>query len=138
MKSCAKDLFFSFLGSKYQMMREGVIELYLSYNVSEEKEMTWIEELFQSLYSRLQCNLNDLNALHQMTCLIECHCLVEGVPKLYDLLWGNAKSITHPQEFAVSIGRIINFLKDLPKDRKSKEYIKMFEDLIQNLPPRNL
>jgi hypothetical protein len=138
MKSGAKDLFFSFLGSKYQMMREGVIELYVSYNVSEKDEVIWIEELFQSLYSRLQYNLNDLNALHQLICLIECHCLVEGVPKLYDLLWGNVKSITHPQEFAISIGRIINFLKDLPKDRKSKEYIKMFEDLIQNLPPRNL
>ena len=138
MKSGAKDLFFSFLGSKYQMMREGVIELYLSYNVSEKDEVIWIEELFQSLYSRLQYNLNDLNALHQMICLIEGHRLVEGVPKLYDLLWGNAKSITHPQEFAISIGRIINFLKDLPKGRKSKEYIKMFEDLIQNLPPRNL
>ena len=138
MKSGAKDLFFSFLGSKYQMMREGVIELYVSYNVSEKDEVIWIEELFQSLYSRLQYNLNDLNALHQLICLIECHCLVEGVPKLYDLLWGNAKSITHPQEFAVSIGRIISFLKDLPKGRKSKEYIKMFEDLIQNLPPRNL
>jgi len=138
MKSGAKDLFFSFLGSKYQMMREGVIELYVSYNVSEKDEVIWIEELFQSLYSRLQYNLNDLNALHQMICLIECHCLVEGVPKLYDLLWGNVKSITHPQELAVSIGRIINFLKDLPKGRKSKEYIKMFEDLIQNLPPRNL
>ena len=138
MKSGAKDLFISFLGSKYQMMREGVIELYLSYNVSEKDEVIWIEELFQSLYSRLQYNLNDLNALHQLICLIECHCLVEGVPKLYDLLWGNAKSITHPQEFAVSIGRIISFLKDLPKGRKSKEYIKMFEDLIQNLPPRNL
>ena len=138
MKSGAKDLFISFLGSKYQMMREGVIELYVSYNVSEKDEVIWIEELFQSLYSRLQYNLNDLNALHQLICLIECHCLVEGVPKLYDLLWENAKSITHPQEFAVSIGRIINFLKDLTKDRKSKEYIKMFEDLIQNLPPRNL
>ena len=138
MKSGAKDLFISFLGSKYQMMREGVIELYVSYNVSEKDEVIWIEELFQSLYSRLQYNLNDLNALHQLICLIECHCLVEGVPKLYDLLWGNVKSITHPQELAVSIGRIINFLKDLPKDRKSKEYIKVFEDLIQNLPPRNL
>ena len=138
MKSGAKDLFFSFLGSKYQMMREGVIELYVSYNVSEKDEVIWIEELFQSLYSRLQYNLNDLNALHQLICLIECHCLVEGVPKLYDLLWGNVKSITHPQELAVSIGRIINFLKDLPKGRKSKEYIKMFEDLIQNLPPRSL
>lgn len=138
MKSDAKDLFFSFLGSKYQMMREGVIEVYLSYNVSEKDEVIWIEELFQSLYSRLQYNLNDLNALHQMVRLIECHCLVEGVPKLYDLLWGNAKSITHPQKFAISIGRIIHFLKDLPKDRKPKEYIKMFEDLIQNLPPRNL
>mgnify|MGYP000375879728 FL=1 len=138
MKSGAKDLFISFLGSKYQMMREGVIELYVSYNVSDKDEVIWIEELFQSLYSRLQYNLNDLNALHQLICLIECHCLVEGVPKLYDLLWGNVKSITHPQELAVSIGRIINFLKDLPKDRKSKEYIKMFEDLIQNLPPRNL
>ena len=55
------------------MMREGVIELYLSYNVSEEKEMTWIEELFQSLYIRLQRNINDLNALYQITYLIESH-----------------------------------------------------------------
>ena len=46
MKSGAKDLFFSFLGSKYQMMREGVIELYVSYNVSEKDEVIWIEELF--------------------------------------------------------------------------------------------
>jgi len=133
MKSGAKDLFFSFLGSKYQMMREGMIELYLSHNVSEEDEVIWIEELFQSLHFRLQRDLNDLDALHQMTCLIECHCLVEHVRKLYDLLWGNAKSITHAQEVAISIGRIIHFLKDLPKDRKAKEYIKMLEDLESQL-----
>ncbi len=129
MKSSAKELFVSFLGSKYQMMREGVIELYLSYNVSEEKEMTWIEELFQSLYIRLQRNINDLNALYQITYLIECHCMVEHVPKLYDLLWGNANSIIHAQEVAVSLGRIIPFLKDLPKASTGKEYIKMLESL---------
>ena len=77
MKSSAKELFVSFLGSKYQMTREGVIERYLSYNVSKEEEMTWIEELFQSLYIRLQRNINDLNALPQITYLIECHCMVE-------------------------------------------------------------
>ena len=109
------------------MMREGVIELYLSYNVSEEKEKTWIEELFQSLYIRLQRNINDLNALHQMTYLIECHGMV--VPKLYDLLWGNANSIIHAQEVAVSLGRIIPFLKALPKASTGKEYIKMLESL---------
>lgn len=59
------------------MMREGVIERYLSYNVSKEEEMTWIEELFQSLYIRLQRNINDLNTLHQITYLIECHGMVE-------------------------------------------------------------
>lgn len=111
------------------MMREGVIELYLSYNVSEEKEMTWIEELFQSLYIRLQRNINDLNALHQMTYLIECHGMVEHVQKLYDLLWGNANSIIHAQEVAVSLGRIIPFLKALPKVSTGKEYIKMLESL---------
>ena len=57
------------------MMREGVIERYLSYNVSEEEEVIWIEELFQSLYIRLQRNINDLNALHQITYLIECHAM---------------------------------------------------------------
>ena len=129
MKSSAKELFFSFLGSKYQMMREGVIELYLSYNVSEEKEMTWIEELFQSLYIRLQRNINDLNALYQITYLIECHCMVEHVPKLCDLLWGNANSITHAQEVAISIGRIIHFLKALPKAPTGKVCIKMLESL---------
>lgn len=115
------------------MMREGMIELYLSHNISEEDEVIWIEELFQSLHFRLQRNPNDLDALHQMTCLIECHCLVEYVPKLYDLLWGNANSITHAQEVAISIGRIIHFLKDLPKDREAKEYIKMLEDLESQL-----
>ncbi len=129
MKSSAKELFFSFLGSKYQMMREGVIELYLSYNVSEEKEMTWIEELFQSLYIRLQRNINDLNALYQITYLIESHCMVEHVPKLCDLLWGNANSITHAQEVAISLGRIIHFLKALPKAPTGKVYIKMLESL---------
>ena len=129
MKSSAKELFVSFLGSKYQMMREGVIEQYLSYNVSKEEEMTWIEELFQSLYIRLQRNINDLNALHQMTYLIECHGMVEHVSKLYDLLWGNANSITHAQEVAISLGRIILFLKAMPKASTGKEYIKMLESL---------
>ena len=129
MKSSAKELFLSFLGSKYQMMREGVIEQYLSYNVSKEEEMTWIEELFQSLYIRLQRNINDLNALHQMTFLIECHGMVEHVPKLYDLLWGNANSITHAQEVAISLGRIIHFLKAMPKASTGQEYFKMLESL---------
>ena len=111
------------------MMREGVIELYLSYNVSEEKEMTWIEELFQSLYIRLQRNINDLNALYQITYLIESHCMVEHVPKLCDLLWGNANSITHAQEVAISLWRIIHFLKALPKAPTGKVYIKMLESL---------
>ena len=91
MKSGAKDLFFSFLGSKYQMMREGVIELYLSYNVSEKDEVIWIEELFQSLYSRLQYNLNDLNVFTSADMLIECHCLVEGVPKRLRLAYGESE-----------------------------------------------
>ena len=129
MKSSAKELFLSFLGSKYQMMREGVIERYLSYNVSKEEEMTWIEELFQSLYIRLQRNINDLNALHQMTYLIECHDMVEHVSKLYDLLWGNTNSITHAQEVAISLGRIIHILKAMPKASTGKEYFKMLESL---------
>ena len=129
MKSSAKELFVSFLGSKYQMMREGVIERYLSYNVSKEEEMTWIEELFQSLYIRLQRNINDLNALHQMTYLIECHGMVEHVSTLYDLLWGNSNSITHAQEVAISLGRIILFLKAMPKASTGKEYFKMLESL---------
>ena len=111
------------------MMREGVIERYLSYNVSKEEEGIWLEELFQSLYIRLQRNINDLNALHQITYLIECHCMVEHVPKLYDLLWGNANSITHAQEVAISLERIILFLKAMPKASTGKEYIKMLESL---------
>ena len=120
------------------MMREGVIELYLSYNVSEEKEMTWIEELFQSLYIRLQRNINDLNALYQITYLIESHCMVEHVPKLCDLLWGNANSITHVQEVAISLGRIIHFLKALPKAPTGKVCIKMLESLNMSYHKRNV
>jgi hypothetical protein len=67
----AKELFDSFDGSKYEMMREDVVKEYLSYNVPKEVECQWIDDLFFEKYNQL--NINDNNSLISMAAFIVIH-----------------------------------------------------------------
>ena len=67
----AKEIFNSFNGSKYEMMREGIVKEYLNYNVPKEIEHQWIDELFYEKHNTLNINNND--SLISMAAFIVIH-----------------------------------------------------------------
>lgn len=67
----AKELFYNYDGSKYQMAREEVVHKYMSYNVPRDIEIQWIYEMFDEYYKFL--NINNINSLLQMTSFISMH-----------------------------------------------------------------
>ncbi len=52
----AKELFNYYGGNKYFMARDAMLNEYLSYHISEETELNWIEELFYEKYNQLSAN----------------------------------------------------------------------------------
>lgn len=85
----AKELFFNYLGSKYQMMRDEVVSEYLSYKIPQTVEETWIENLFATFYNNLKFNINDHNSLFKLFYLIECHELTDKLNLVYELISHN-------------------------------------------------
>ncbi|MFW6312074.1 MAG: hypothetical protein ACOC1K_07560 [Nanoarchaeota archaeon] len=56
----AKKIFMTYGGNKYQMERDQKYEEYRSYNISKEKELTWIKEYQNRLLKDIQkINKND-------------------------------------------------------------------------------
>lgn len=67
----AKELFFTYGGSKYQMAREEVVHKYMSYNIPKEIELQWLNEMFDNDYSQL--NINDIDSLLNISSFITMH-----------------------------------------------------------------
>ena len=67
----AKELFFTYGGSKYQMAREEVVHKYMSYNIPKEIELQWLNEMFDKDYSQL--NINDIDSLLNISSFITMH-----------------------------------------------------------------
>jgi len=52
----AKELYFEYSSSKYQVMRSGFSQEYYSYNISKEQEKLWLEELIKQEIGKLDIN----------------------------------------------------------------------------------
>lgn len=50
----AKNIFIEYSGNHYFMERDGVLEKYRKFNVSKEKEITWIKEYQNDLILKMQ------------------------------------------------------------------------------------
>lgn len=67
----AKELFYNYDGNKREMMKEELLEEYLSYNISHEMEQYWIDDLFFEKYRQL--DINDANSLIVMSSLMNLY-----------------------------------------------------------------
>lgn len=67
----AKELFYNYDGNKGEMMKEELLEEYLSYNISHEMEQYWIDDLFFEKYRQL--DINDANSLIVMSSLMNLY-----------------------------------------------------------------
>jgi hypothetical protein len=60
----AKELFFIYYGNEFFMWKDGDLEEYKSYKISEDQELLWRKELRRKLYSELEVSHNSsLNGL---------------------------------------------------------------------------
>ncbi|MDR2010289.1 MAG: hypothetical protein LBQ22_07390 [Bacteroidales bacterium] len=67
-KRKAKELYQRYQGSKFQMMRDGFYQEYLTYNVSKEEEDKWLEELVIININNL--NINDIDSFSELGLLL--------------------------------------------------------------------
>jgi hypothetical protein len=80
----AKELYYRYGGSSYQMFRGGVIEEYESYNISKDIENIWLNELFDKGFEQL--DINDFNTAYPLWHTIETHCSANNLKRFIDFL----------------------------------------------------
>lgn len=59
-EEAARKLFIECRGNSYFMAKNGVLEQYRAFNISKDKELGWIKELSQDIYSRKDMNVEEI------------------------------------------------------------------------------
>jgi hypothetical protein len=67
-KKGAKELYQRYQGSKFQMMRDGFYQEYLTYNISTEEEDKWLKELVMTNVDKL--DINDIDSFSELGLLL--------------------------------------------------------------------
>lgn len=82
--SRAKEIYFTYSGSKFQMMRDGVSAEYHSYQVPDELEKEWLVELIKRELDRL--DINNADSLFPLWYVIETNCKSEYVENIIEFI----------------------------------------------------
>ncbi|MFV0539451.1 MAG: hypothetical protein ACK5M3_19100 [Dysgonomonas sp.] len=104
----AKDMFFYYGGSKYQMMRDDLIDEYLSYKIPKDVEKKWVEEMFYQDFRNL--DINDNNLLLNISQLIFVHSLIDKLDLVYNFVVSNLDKIENKENVSTFIYRILDTL----------------------------
>jgi hypothetical protein len=83
----AKEIFFQYSGSKFQMMRDGIYEDYIKYNISQQQEEDWLNQLLEG--NIIQLDINNTATLFPMWYTILSHCKSLFIGKIIDFIYTN-------------------------------------------------
>lgn len=100
----AKKIFFDFGTSKFQMMREGTLEEYQSYGITDKQEKEWIAELLDRELNKF--DINDYNSFSLLWFIIETNCNAEYLEKLVNLIDNKIQACAN-QYYTLRLGQII-------------------------------
>ena len=130
----AKELFTIYLGSSFQMHREGDYEEYKTYNVPKELEVIWFNELIDQFSKEL--SIMDWNAISKLELIAKIHLeprIIENVTQFASRHIMSADSIVKLM-YAENIIRLTKlFKKVIPKELLYKAYqtaVQILEDII--------
>jgi hypothetical protein len=126
----AKDMFFYYGGSKYQMMRDDLINEYLSYKIPKEIEKQWVEEMFCTDFNKL--DINNINSLLFIGQLIFVHSLTHKLDLVYNFIVSNYDKIVNKENVSIFIDGILDTLSKI-NSVDLKEEILRFEKLREQL-----
>jgi len=107
--SGAKTIYFNYTGSKFQMMRDGIIDEYRSYNISEELEKQWLEELINDEFNNLE--FGDYNTSFRLFYTIQHHGLTEYFDRLAEFITANARISTERYKALVYIDKTLDIIE---------------------------
>lgn len=107
----AKELFNYYGGSKYQMARDEMLYEYLDYEISEETESDWLEELFQKKYDDLKAD--NCKSFINMSVFIQMHpkLLVDKIIMLEDIIRTNIGNIICRNEVMILLSSVLEQLR---------------------------
>lgn len=83
----AKEIYFKYCGSKFQMMRDGVNHEYIQYQISEAQEKEWLIELIEKNIDQL--NINNKDSLYPLWYIIVTHCASTYIERIIDFIYAN-------------------------------------------------
>jgi hypothetical protein len=89
--SRAKEIFFTYSSSKFQMMRDGFSEEYYLYQVPIDIEKQWLIELIKRELHKL--NINNSDSLFPITYIFETNCNIEYIKDIIDFIENNLDKV---------------------------------------------
>jgi len=121
----AKEIYFQYSSSKFQMMRDGLFEEYSTFNISESQEKVWLEEMINNEINKL--SLENSNTLFPLWYIIETNCYVSIYFRLIDWFVDNKNNYSNfaQNQFKFELKRLIeNYVRSCNESaERNKELI---------------
>jgi hypothetical protein len=115
----AKKIFDDFHGRKYHMMHDGVIDEYLSYNISDRMEKEWLKELMENLFKKL--DIHNEQTISVFSDVIWAHSSFENIDKLLSFFESNIDNVANQYDMLLYGETIFHLVKDLSFLDKTKQ-----------------
>ena len=113
----AKEIFFKYATSTFQMMRDGLHAEYSSYNVSKEQEMLWTNELIDREIKNL--NINDKTTLFPLSYVLQTNCMTTPLDKIIDFILDNVAKADNSDKILAFIEKTHDILDSLEQSCES-------------------
>ncbi len=114
----AKEIFFNYSGSKFQMMRDGLVREYESYEISSELEKKWLEELIENEFKKL--DFNSLNSFFPLWYILQTNQLFEYYDRLEKFIWNGFENTQNYTKSLMFVEKILNILNNINPDNIEK------------------
>ena len=112
-----KELYFEYSGSKYQMMRDGVIDEYRQYAVTDGQEKAWLTELIEKELKQL--DINNKETLFPLWYILQTHCISSYVDKIIDFIDKNKDKAEDAAKLLSFIGKTSEVIDRIDENCKS-------------------
>jgi hypothetical protein len=118
MENKAKEIFNKYSGSKFQMMRDGVLTEYDKYEITIETEKTWLSELISKEFNQL--DINSIDTFFPLWYIIQHHALTNHFDRISDFIISNSKNEESINGAELFIDKVLNVLGNWNTDTKEK------------------
>lgn len=89
--SRAKEIFFRYSSSKFQMMRDGFSAEYYSFQVPDDLEAKWLIELIKQELHKL--DINNVDTLFPLWYILETNCSIDYLQDIVDFIENNSNKV---------------------------------------------